>query len=296
MKAVKQPKKAKGILEDVRKKFVKTKQNLVDTVVNTADQVKDKVVSAVDQVKDKVEATKKTAKAVVYGPSELSASVREILAKHGDKTITKASVVRTPVSGAVKEALNVVSLGEFKKKLAKQSYDDIFHLFMLLTLSDGTTVSLEKNAIITMRVNPDRKGESVEATPPEGLTLNALMDAAAKKMGKKFIPYSANSNNCQNFILNVLKANNMNTPETEKFVKQDTNELFEGGVFDLRKISNAVTDLGAKIATIQEGGEIAVTSKKPNAWIQHCKDEAARRGISYREALRSPETKDTYKK
>ena len=292
MKAVKQPKKAKGILEDVRKKFVKTKQNLVDTVVNTADQVKSKVDSAVDQVKDKVEATTKTAKAVVYGPSELSASVREILAKHGDKTITKASIVRTPVSGAVKEALNVVSLGEFKKKLAKQSYDDIFHLFMLLTLSDGTSVSLEKNAIITMRVNPDRKGESVEATPPEGLTLNALMDATAKKMGKKFIPYSANSNNCQNFILNVLKANNMNTPETEKFVKQDTNELFEGGVFDLRKISNAVTDLGAKIATIQEGGAV----KKPNAWIQHCKDEAARRGISYREALRSAETKETYKK
>jgi hypothetical protein len=220
--------------------------------------------------------------------------VQSILAKHGDKTITKARVVRKPVSSAVKEALNVVSLGEFKKKLAKQSYDDIFHLFMLLTLSDGTNVSLEKNSIITMRVNPDRSGESVEASPPEGLTLNDLMNAAAKKMGKKFIPYAANSNNCQNFILNVLRANNMDTPELDTFVKQDTNELFEGGIVDLRKFSNAITDLGAKIATVQEGGEIAV--KKPNAWIQHCKDEAARRGISYREALRSPETKETYSK
>lgn len=295
MKAQRQPRKGKGIIQDVRKKFVKTKKNLVDTFVNTADQVKDKVVSAVDQVKDKVDATVKTAKAVYYGPSELSASVREILAKHGDHVITKASIVRTPVSSAVKEALNVVSLGEFKKKLAKQSYDDIFHLFMVLTMSDGT-VSLEKNSIITMRENPNRKGESVEATPPEGLTVNDLMNNAAKKMGKKFIPYAANSNNCQNFILNVLRANNMDTPENEMFVKQDTNELFEGGFVDLRKFSNAITDLGAKIATVQEGGEIAVTPKKQNAWIQHCKDEAARRGISYREALRSPETKETYKK
>lgn len=292
MKAVKEPKKAKGIIGDIRKKYEKVKRE-GQTAANTfVETVKDKVVSAVDQVKDKVDATAKTAKAVYYGPSELSASVREILAQHGDKTITKARVVRKPVSSAVKEALNVVSLGEFKKKLAKQPYDDIFHLFMLLTLSDGTNVSLEKNSIITMRVNPDRSGESVEASPPEGLTLNALMDAAAKKMGKKFIPYAANSNNCQNFILNVLRANGMDTPELDKFVKQDTNELFEGGIVDLRKFSNAITDLGAKIATVQEGGAI----KKPNAWIQHCKDEAARRGISYREALRSPETKDTYKK
>jgi hypothetical protein len=33
-----------------------------------------------------------------------------------------------------------------------------------------------------------------------------------------------------------------------------------------------------------------------NAWITHVKDVAAKNGISYREALRSAETKATYKK
>jgi hypothetical protein len=185
-------------------------------------------------------------------------------------------------------------LGDFKKKLSAAPYDDIYHLFMLLTLSDGTTVSLEKNAIITMRVNPDRKGESQEASPPSGLTLNELMANTAKKMGKKFLPYSAKNMNCQNFILNVLRANGMDTPTLDTFVKQDTSDLLGKEDSFLNKFSNAITDLGAKVATIQEGGE--VKTKKPNAWISHVKSEAERRGISYRESLRSAETKESYKK
>lgn len=270
----------KGLVEDIGKKFKKVKR--------ATQGATDRLIS---NVTDKVEEVKKTVEAVVSGPSELSASVRDILAKHGDKTITKASVIRTPVSSVVKEALNVASLGEFKKKLKAQPYDDIFHLFMLLTLSDGTTVSLEKNSIITMRVNPDRKGDSREANPPEGLTLNELMENTKKKMGKKFIPYSAKSANCQNFILNVLRANKMDTPELDTFVKQDTDALFEGDGGFLRKFSNTITDLGAKIATIQEG----VGIKKPNKWIEFVKSFAAEKGMSYREALRSSETKEAYR-
>jgi hypothetical protein len=267
----------------------------VSSIVNLPEQVKAEVQDKViDPIFQKVEDIKKTAVAVVSGPSDLSKSVRDILKKHGSKTIVNASIVRTPVSSVVKEALNVVSLGEFKRKLKQQPYDDIFHLFMLLTLSDGTTVSLEKNSIITMRVNPSRKGESREASPPEGLTLDSLMENTKRKMGKKFIPYSAKSANCQNFILNVLRANKMETPELETFVKQDTDALFDGDDGFLRKFSNTITDLGAKVATIQEGG--AVETKKVNAWIEHVKAEATRRGISYREAMRSAETKETYKK
>jgi hypothetical protein len=271
----------KGLIDDIGKKFKKVKR----ASQTTANRLISNVTGKIDQAQ-------KTVEAVVSGPTELSASVRDILAKYGDKPITKAIIVRTPVSAAVKEALNVVSLGEFKKKLAAQPYDDIFHLFMLFTLSDGTTVSLEKNSIITMRVNPDRKGDSREANPPEGLTLNEVMEATRKKMGKKFIPYAANSNNCQNFILNVLRANNMDTPELDTFVKQDTNELFDGDGGFLRKFSQQITNLGAKIATVQEG----VGVKKPNMWIQHVKAFAAENGMTYREALRSPETKEAYKK
>jgi len=222
----------------------------------------------------------------VQGPSRLSASVRAILEKHGNKPISKAVIIRTPVSSPVKDALNVVSLGEFKKRLSKQPYDEIFHLFMLFTV-DGTTISLEKNAIITMQVNPNRTGDSREVEVPAGLTLNQLMEATSMKMGKKFIPYASNSNNCQSLILNVLRANGMDTPALEAFVKQDTNQLFDDY---LRKFSNTITDLGARVATVQDGASI----KPKNKWVAHVKQVAEKKGITYGQALRDKSTSTAY--
>jgi hypothetical protein len=60
---------------------------------------------------------------------------------------------------------------------------------------------------------------------------------------------------------------------------------------------NTVTDIGAKVSTLIEGeGATKSQGKLMNAWIKHVKDVAAKKGISYREALRSAETKASYKK
>ncbi len=41
---------------------------------------------------------------------------------------------------------------------------------------------------------------------------------------------------------------------------------------------------------------VPVKSKKSNAWISHVKSLAESKGIKFRDALRDPETKATYKK
>jgi membrane-bound lytic murein transglycosylase B len=80
------------------------------------------------------------------------------------------------------------------------------------------------------------------------------------------------------------------------FVKQDVKSLF-GKTSFLRKFTNTVTDIGAKVKTLIEGeGATKSQGKVMNAWIKHVKDVAAKKGISYREALRSAETKASYKK
>jgi hypothetical protein len=79
------------------------------------------------------------------------------------------------------------------------------------------------------------------------------------------------------------------------FVKQDVKSLF-GKTSFLRKFTNTVTDIGAKVSTLIEGEGVKSKSKVMNSWIAHVKDVAAKKGISYREALRSAETKASYKK
>ena len=213
----------------------------------------------------------------------------------GDKPIVSAEVVRSPVQSIVQQAINFVSGGEFKKAIADKPYDDIFHLMIVLTLEDGKKYSLEKNAIITLRPTKGRSGESMSVSVPSGLTLNKALEKTSEAMGDLYATYSAKSNNCQDFILAFLKSNGMGDAKVYSFVKQDVSTLF-GKTDFLRKFTNTVTDIGAKVTTLIEGEGTKSKSKVMNAWIQHVKDVAAKKGISYREALRSAETKSTYKK
>ena len=80
-------------------------------------------------------------------------------------------------------------------------------------------------------------------------------------MGDKFIPYSSSSNNCQDFILSVLKANQMDNPELNAFIKQDTSMIFKDEKF--KKFADTVTGLGEKVDIIAQGGRIT-KNKKPS--------------------------------
>jgi hypothetical protein len=50
----------------------------------------------------------------------------------------------------------------------------------------------------------------------------------------------------------ILQANNMGNDENYTFIKQDTKQLFEG-LTTLRKVSNTITDIGAKVNEITTG-------------------------------------------
>jgi len=285
MKAQRGKPSGKGILQDVRQKF----ENITRGVQKTAVDLRDKVVDAGQQVVDKTVAT------ITAKPKRVSAKVRTLLSKMGDQTITSAELVRSPVQSVVQQAINFVSGGEFKKAIADKPYDDIFHLMIILTMEDGKKYSLEKNAIITLRPTKGRSGESSSVSVPTGLTLNEALDKTQEAMGDAFATYSARDNNCQDFILAFLKANGMGDEADYTFVKQDVKSLF-GKTSFLRKFTNTVTDIGAKVSTLIEGEGTKSQSKVMNAWIKHVKDVASKKGISYRDALRSAETKASYKK
>jgi len=281
MKAQGKKRQGKGIFQDVRQKF----ENITKGVQKQAVDLRDKVVDAGTQAVASI-----TAK-----PTKVSAKVRGILKTMGDKPIVSAEVIRSPVQSIVQQAINFVSGGEFKKAIADKPYDDIFHLMIVLTLEDGKKYSLEKNAIITLRPTKGRSGESMPVSVPSGLTLNKALEKTEAAMGDLYATYSAKSNNCQDFILAFLKANDMGDAKVYSFVKQDVSTLF-GKTDFLRKFTNTVTDIGAKVTTLIEGEGTKSKGKVMNAWITYVKDVAAKKGISYREALRSPETKAGYKK
>ncbi len=81
-----------------------------------------------------------------------------------------------------------------------------------------------------------------------------MIEKTKNAMGdKRFFGYSARDNNCMDFQIEFLRANVLLTPEIQKWVKQDTKSLFGDGSF-LRKLSNSVTETGARVDALMGMG------------------------------------------
>ena len=201
--------------------------------------------------------TKRTFNALAFGITDYSKAFRDILSRYGDVPIKSIMVCRSPVQQTVQEAMNLVSLGAFKKRLSRQSYDEIYHLFALITLEDGTVLTLDKQAILTLKVGNKNYQDSINVSQPF-TNLNQMLDKTKTGMGNNFFTYNAKSNNCQVFLYKFLESNGKATPQLRDFIMQDVNSLFDD---NLEKYSKFVTDLGSKVSSIQYGGKVRKNRK-----------------------------------
>jgi len=227
-----------GLFSDFNKKI----KGVVQAVANTATSV-------VKKVKD-------TAIAVVKGRDDYPPKVRDTISKYGDKVITGITLGRTPLGKPLMTALQVASGNTFSQKLENTPYDKLFHLFMCIEFANGKIV-LEKNEVIntenSCKIPKDTETKNITSSDiPTGLTLIDALNNTKERMGGKFFTYSAKDNNCQDFIVAFLTANNIGNETDKSWVKQETKVLFEGND-RLRKIANTLTDIGARFDVVRQG-------------------------------------------
>jgi hypothetical protein len=177
----------------------------------------------------------------------LIATSNTIYRRYENNKIVGIELVRNPISKYIINLLKTIGGKKFQTELANLAYDKLFHLRMILTFDNGSKVSVEK--LDTIEINTNSKipvvSNTLKLSPPTGeLTFKTLMEKTKQKMGDKFYPYSAFNNNCQDFLLNILSANNLNTPESTAFIKQDTKSLFRDNAF-LRKTVNTITNISS---------------------------------------------------
>ena len=177
---------------------------------------------------------------------------REFLGKYGNETIKEVYVLRTPLDGILDKVMSLISLGKFDKMKAEYNYTDYYHLFVVVRLSDGVFVRIEKNQTIELKVlgAKPKVEESMDVFPRQEITLNELLNNAEKLMGKEaYFVYDPKHNNCQVFVKSLLEANGMLTSDLEDFVMQDVSSLPSF----THSIARAVTDLGHKVDILASG-------------------------------------------
>ena len=75
-----------------------------------------------------------------------------------------------------------------------------------------------------------------------------------QKIGpQRFSNYDPKNLNCQDFLLDILRSNNILTSDASTFIKQDAVALFEQVPSLTHKIASFVTDLGARANRFIQG-------------------------------------------
>lgn len=194
-------------------------------------------------------------KAVKYGRKDYQPKMRVILKKYGDMKILKITVCRHPLSQLLMKTLDAVSFGKISSRIENQPYDKLYHLYMKLEL-EGTpnTISLEKNEVLNAQVNPPlkKRTECTDVQFSGELTPNMILEGGKEILKDKFFPYNAVSNNCQDFIVALMKGSNIGGPEDFEFVKQDTKTLFKN-LDKTADIAKKVTDIAGIANVITQG-------------------------------------------
>jgi hypothetical protein len=174
--------------------------------------------------------------------------VREFLSKYGDGKIVSISVCRDPIQKFIKTFFNVLTFGEFERKIKQYNYDDLYHLYFLITfqLTDGQlrTVLIEKNHVVNITLNYNKKAEECRLIRniPNNLTLNNFLMNGEKFQGKDFYIWTV-GNNCQVFVESLLKGNGIDSNDLNTFVRQCASCILNS---KLKNISNTIVDIASR--------------------------------------------------
>ena len=176
-------------------------------------------------------------------------SGRDVLEKYGNNRIVKIQLCRTPISQKIQEILNL-----YKKFTGGKQHDTFFHLYMVCYLESGKTITIEKNQEINVEMyKPRNVQECIDVNiGSRYLTPNLMLEKTKKGMSdKRFHAYDSISNNCQIFIFNLMKYNDIYINEfVRNFVLQDTSKLLNKFA---QKLARFATDTANRIGLILEG-------------------------------------------
>lgn len=187
----------------------------------------------------------------IQGKFDYTTSAQNIINKHGNQYISGIEVRRAPVSVSA-----VVNLAKKVNKtlasnLNKKPYDELYHLFMVVSLNNGKRLIVEKNEVINIALYNgvvQKNEESIKITlKTNGLSFNSLLTNTENEMQGKYFTYSAFTNNCQDFITAILKSNNISTTKAINFIKQDVKHLVSSAS---KSILKGTTDIAGVISTV----------------------------------------------
>lgn len=176
--------------------------------------------------------------------------VKHFLGQHGDETMIAIRVCRTPVAGAIQKIINMITLGSLSEAMKELNYEDLYHLYCVVTLKGGRMFRVEKNARVTITEVRGLEGDCRLVWGERDMTVGQLFANAVA--GGLVWEYSAHNNNCQKFVKQLLSPSMTLSENHLRFIEQDAETLLKS--VGARGVIKGVTDIGAIVDTVYRGG------------------------------------------
>lgn len=167
---------------------------------------------------------------------------RDFVQHHNDEEVHSLVIVRTPVEKYVDKFLNVISLGLWNK-VYKEHYDQLFHLKLVINGKYKT----EKRPNIYFGPNSNESGKREEyqvSLQGKHFTIGEMFEKAKAIMGDKFDKYDM-VNNCQQYVLALLKGVGLAKSPARGFIYQDVGSI-------VKELPNYVADTASTITSVAQ--------------------------------------------
>lgn len=184
----------------------------------------------------------------------------ENLNRYGNFQILNLTIEKQPVEKEVMYLANTLSALELQGIMQKAGIDKFYHLSLkadVLTATD-TNISLviEKNENIVVDIykpRPNTQSLKVDLGDKK-ITIRDLLEKTRIDIGNDhFFLYRWDSWNCADFILEILKANDLYKPEYRDFIWQNADIIKRNMSSASRNRMHLITKLGSFIKRLKGG-------------------------------------------
>jgi len=178
-------------------------------------------------------------------------NINKFLNKYGNEIINKMVVIRVPITSV---------FNMFIKSFNKIYYEKYFHLSLII----NDKFIIEKNEIINIGwfnkiiINNDGSKSPPDYTKIQHYIINdnmiphisikQLLFNTQQYMGSSYFTYGGLNNNCQDFILSILKSNHINDNNLNNWIKQDV-KYIKNNWPTIKNIMNFSTYSAALVST-----------------------------------------------
>ena len=178
--------------------------------------------------------------------------IDDLINKEGKFIVEKVEVCRKPIRSIFEKLLNVFTFGQLKEKMKEKDYDRLFHLYVILHLSNGSKYRIEKNERMAVKIPKPITGETqclTDDIKSKNINLETFITAPEKVNMDNLYRYSALNYNCQNYVKRLFNANGIT--KFDNFVFQTVKDLAPSY---LKILMNTITDIAGTVDYVSKGG------------------------------------------